>query len=475
MVEKHLVGGNAASSADVIFLHGLEGDWYSTWASSCPEGSWPPWLAADIPGVAVWCVHYPSSATRWRGKSMPIRDRATSLLGTLSHAHGIGHKPFILIGHSLGGLLIKQIVRHSIIMDDQYGGFADRLAGVIFFSTPHTGSGLASLATYFKMIRATPLIRELAKDHSYLRELDDWYRNYAVRTNLPHLSFYEKQNTNGIRVVGESSGDPHLPGMTAIPVDANHRTICKFPDCDDPIYLQVRRFITTQRMRFIPEPIQPDRSGSGLLGDTGFAPTQNFNHPQSDTLEPTWRSAEAQRSRNRRHRGSNSSSRGIKARQINAHNVVQGVQVQGAPREIIDRVTQSIQKVQDGSIEADAISARSIVSGFQYLHSADVTEYDIRTGLQTLREELENLSASGSFADDRHGHKALYIVDEIGAELQAFSPDRNQIITKLRVLSDNLSCAATACDAVGKVSKSITRCASAADGLWHLAQRMFGM
>ncbi|MFE6282285.1 esterase/lipase family protein [Streptomyces sp. NPDC057877] len=174
---------------------------------------------------------------------MPIRDRATSVLAALRDGHDIGSRPFILVGHSLGGLVIKQIVRHSDTMGDQFSGFADHLAGVVFFSTPHTGSGLATLLSYLKAVRSTPLVRELATDQAYLRELDDWYRNYAARRGLAHLSFYETQDTKGLRVVGESSGDPHLPGSTAIPVDADHRTVCKFSDSSDVTYAQVRRFL----------------------------------------------------------------------------------------------------------------------------------------------------------------------------------------------------------------------------------------
>lgn len=175
---------------------------------------------------------------------MPIRDRATSLLAALRDGLDIGSRPFILVGHSLGGLIIKQIVRHSSTMGDQYSDFCDNLAGVVFFSTPHTGSGLASLLTYLKTVRSTPLVKELVSDHGYLRELDDWYRNHATRTQLAHLSFYETQNTKGLRVVGETSGNPHLPGATAVPVDADHRTVCKFPDKSHLTYVQLKRFLS---------------------------------------------------------------------------------------------------------------------------------------------------------------------------------------------------------------------------------------
>jgi hypothetical protein len=140
-------------------------------------------------------------------------------------------------------------------MRDQYTDFTALLAGVIFFSTPHTGSGIASLARYLKIIRATPLVEELTKNQASLRDLDDWYRNHAVERKLPTLSFFEKQNTKRIRVVDESSGDPHLPGMTAIPVDADHRTVCKFPDRTSPIYLQVRRFLTAQARQHVRDSI----------------------------------------------------------------------------------------------------------------------------------------------------------------------------------------------------------------------------
>ncbi|MFJ9561535.1 esterase/lipase family protein [Streptomyces fuscichromogenes] len=233
----------------MVLLHGLGGDWHGTWAFKGAKGtqlSWPSWLAEDDPRLAVWCVNYPAAATRWHGKSMPIRDRATSLLAALRDGHDIGRRPFILVGHSLGGLVIKQIVRHSNTMGDQFSGFSENLAGVVFFSTPHTGSGLASLLSYLKTVRSTPLVKELATDHASLRELDDWYRNYVTRTELAHLSFYETRDTKGLRVVGETSGNPHLPGATAIPVDADHRTVCKFSDRSDLTYVQVRRFLSKQ-------------------------------------------------------------------------------------------------------------------------------------------------------------------------------------------------------------------------------------
>lgn len=469
MIEIHRVGGNDVSSSDVIFLHGLEGDWSTTWSSTGPEGSWPSWLAADIAGVAVWCVRYPASSTRWRGDSMPIRDRATSLLGALSNARDIGRNPFVLIGHSLGGLLIKQIVRHSSTMGDQYAGFADQLAGVVFFSTPHTGSGIASLASHFKKVRATPLVKELAKDQAYLRELDDWYRNYAVRKSLPNLSFYEKQKTSGIHVVGESSGDPHLPGMTAIPVDADHLTICKFLDHSDPVYLQVKRFVSTQIEHGCARLAESERANHAR-----HKSRQATGYIQDDRLEIPKPDAEEQGSVKDGSLARDGSSRGIRARRINAHNVVQGIQIKGAASDIIGEVVPSIQRTHEGSIEADDINAYSVVSGLQYTHPADGTTLrEMYTELQDLRKELVALSVSGNFSDDQLGQKVLRLAEDLSTELQSSHPDERRVVRDLRMLSDDLSWAARVYNTAGEVSVSIARCTSKANMLWRWARYSF--
>lgn len=244
MLEVIPIGKVRGGKADVVLLHGLHGDWRRTWAQRRTNSSWPEWLAEDMPHLSVWCVRYGASGTRWRGGSMPISDRATSLLAALK-VHGLGLRPLVLVGHSLGGLLIKQMVLHCATMGDQYENLMDQLMGVVFFSTPHNGSGLVSVARFFRLARITPLIDELSENRAQLRHLDDWYRNRVTETRLNHLSFFETKNTYLFRVVGEDSGDPQLPGMSAIPVDANHLTICKFSNRAAITYRQVREFTQT--------------------------------------------------------------------------------------------------------------------------------------------------------------------------------------------------------------------------------------
>ena len=63
--------------ADVIFVHGLDGDARTTWhPKDRPDAFWPAWLGADVPAVGVWSLGYAVSASAWKGHAMPLADRA---------------------------------------------------------------------------------------------------------------------------------------------------------------------------------------------------------------------------------------------------------------------------------------------------------------------------------------------------------------------------------------------------------------
>jgi triacylglycerol esterase/lipase EstA (alpha/beta hydrolase family) len=139
----------SSATVDVVFVHGLAGDPIATWQrdSADPATYWPDWVVQDITNVAVWNLGYP--ADNFGGanaNAMALEDRAKSAIEYL-RSSGLGKRPLIFVAHSLGGLLVKQLLRTGYDeVDKQWLAFAQAVRGVIFLATPHTGSDLAKVA-----------------------------------------------------------------------------------------------------------------------------------------------------------------------------------------------------------------------------------------------------------------------------------------------------------------------------------------
>ena len=101
------------SRSAVVFVHGLGGDAVATWRATPVEDSfWPRWVAQDHSEIEVWTVEYEASPSNWQGSSMALPDRAANLLGWFE-AERLYEKKLVFIAHSLGGLVVKQLLRLS--------------------------------------------------------------------------------------------------------------------------------------------------------------------------------------------------------------------------------------------------------------------------------------------------------------------------------------------------------------------------
>src|SRR5262249_12105890 len=142
--------------ANVIFLHGLGGDPRKTWRHGPDDQSfWPRWLADDIPNVSVFSVGYEASVSRWRGTAMHLPDRAANVLARMLAEPELKSGRLILIGHSLGGLVIKQLLQNAeseARHDAEAASFLERVDKVAFLATPHTGSDLAAFGNRIRIL-----------------------------------------------------------------------------------------------------------------------------------------------------------------------------------------------------------------------------------------------------------------------------------------------------------------------------------
>ncbi|MEU8213031.1 hypothetical protein AB0B85_27965 [Micromonospora sp. NPDC049044] len=228
---------------DVVFIHGLDGDARLTWSHADRDSFWPFWLAVDFNRVAVWTVDYDAWSSEYRGRSMPIQDRAVEVMAQLQN-RGIGDRPLCFVTHSMGGLLVKEILMHSAKGRTEFRDFAPATRGVVFLATPHDGSSIATFVESLGLLyRSTDAVKDLQREVVYLRHLSDDYRDWVDEVRIRNLVFVEAHPTWRVRVVTASSANPGLAGVKPIPIDANHGDICKPLSRDSVVYGQVRRFV----------------------------------------------------------------------------------------------------------------------------------------------------------------------------------------------------------------------------------------
>jgi pimeloyl-ACP methyl ester carboxylesterase len=173
-------------NGDLIFIHGVGGSAASTWKDSeDADDFWPAWLGEDLPDIGVWAVDYEASATEWKGESMPLVDRAVNVLGLLE-ARELGVRPTIFIAHSLGGLLVKQMLRHSSDFGNpNWERLVKNTVGVALISTPNAGSGVANWLNKFRrLVLPSVSVQELRKHEPHLRDLNLWYRNSVTELDI---------------------------------------------------------------------------------------------------------------------------------------------------------------------------------------------------------------------------------------------------------------------------------------------------
>lgn len=230
---------------DVIFLHGLNGHAEETWRSS-DDFFWPQQVGIDLPEIGIWSVQYDAASSKWFGHAMSIVDRATNILHLLVN-HRIGEFPFVLVTHSLGGLLVKQLV-HAALSYGQtdWSQCVSNLRGIVFLATPHTGSSLATFIDKFRLgARTTELVNELRDNAPMLQDLAMTFRQHSSQLGIRIQVYRETKTTTMVLVVDAASSDPGMPGVVVIPVDADHISICKPADQNAEVYVGIKNFIKT--------------------------------------------------------------------------------------------------------------------------------------------------------------------------------------------------------------------------------------
>jgi len=180
---------------------------------------WPKdWLPDDIPGLRILALDYPTALSSWRTdcdlNKDTLRERAIHVMKQLEAAK-LGDRPIIWVAHSMGGLLIKQILilceefldkvipeetksssnKQLKPHDSFYSSLLNQTMGIIFYSVPHKGSNLDWIErrNLQKLLMLTTEVIELQKGSPILLELHEKFLSLVNRhpKGIKFLTFVE--------------------------------------------------------------------------------------------------------------------------------------------------------------------------------------------------------------------------------------------------------------------------------------------
>ena len=203
-------------SADtvIVFVHGFGGDGVSTWTNGDTNTYWPAMLTHDptFDGVDIFVYSY-NTGLRASSSIDELAENMRSVL--LADAVSNYHK-IVFLSHSMGGL----VTRAYLLKNREVAGHT---LFAYFFSTPTTGSEIASIAGYFaNRFINSPQLNELHKlaDDTYLADL---LRNWlSADFRFPSYCAYEKRETMGVLLVVGMDSAVSLCTKAVDPIDADH-------------------------------------------------------------------------------------------------------------------------------------------------------------------------------------------------------------------------------------------------------------
>nr|CAD7454061.1 unnamed protein product [Timema tahoe] len=203
---------------------------------------WPrDWLPLDCPGVRVIALNYTTDPFLWRPFWVTKRirtclsERCREMMDYLKKL-GVGQNPIVWVGHSKGGLFVKQMLIDGIYQlqahqDESLGlyGLCSNTKSIMFYSVPHRGSSCADIN--LPLLRQSVELTEVQRECPEVLELHSKFLALIEESHLQAeiFSFIETVQTMMsfiyLQIVTIESADPGIGQLWGVPLD--HRNICK--------------------------------------------------------------------------------------------------------------------------------------------------------------------------------------------------------------------------------------------------------
>ena len=240
---------------DFVFVHGLRGGSRKTWSKTDdPAHFWPKeWLPGEssFKNVRISSYGYDSDWSQSKSSNVTIHDFGQALLGdiftTLGAEKHMPETPMVLIGHSMGGIVIKKVLCLAR-QDPLYHSVAARIHSMFFLATPHRGADSAQLLSKLFKITVShgmkAYVDNLVPNSDAIQVINDAFRHAYQGVQL--WSFFETVQTSLGMIVERDSAVLDLPGEHVQLLTADHRNVCKFETDLDNNYITLKKaFVVT--------------------------------------------------------------------------------------------------------------------------------------------------------------------------------------------------------------------------------------
>ncbi|KAK1831198.1 hypothetical protein QBC39DRAFT_259114, partial [Podospora conica] len=254
------------AKADIVLVHGLNGNPVRTWTAKngvyWPTDLLPISLKGEHANVLVYGYNA-DVITNTKTTSSPtdnfIHMHAQSLITSLTQyrrSEGTEKLPIIWVAHSLGGIVTKRALLYSNDVrahhhEDFRSIFVSSYA-IIFLGTPHNGSNLASwgrMVQYMSDVvvprrfyeTESILLKTLKKDNETLQSINNHFLDIYQRFRIHMVHENHTTDIKGAKVyvVDAASASPQLPGVTYYGIEATHSGMVKFDGENAPGYRNV--------------------------------------------------------------------------------------------------------------------------------------------------------------------------------------------------------------------------------------------
>ncbi|KAF2176608.1 hypothetical protein K469DRAFT_812982 [Zopfia rhizophila CBS 207.26] len=203
-----LYEGHEGADVDVIAVPSLGSHAIGSWKSPSSNDLWlRDYLPDDLPNIRVLLYGYDTSLLDNESKDS-IEDLGSRFLESIKafRADTTNHRPIIFIGHSLGGLLIKEaLVRARKKSDDpQNLALCKACYGLLLFGVPNLGLRNEQLNSIVQGRPNQVLIRDLVVDDDsepspFLKRISDQFSE-CCKGQYRVISFFERKRSSTVQI-----------------------------------------------------------------------------------------------------------------------------------------------------------------------------------------------------------------------------------------------------------------------------------